>query len=85
MDKPKVEKKGIKRDADSLGIPRMPNPAPVHYLGGAIYTLQSRHMFMVMLTKGDRSSSRIYKSWGRLRNKKEAWGECIAAIQAHKK
>ena len=57
MDKHKVEKKGIKRDADScqiafhsctMSIPLMPkeskdgNPAPVQYLGGVIYTRQDR-------------------------------------------
>ncbi len=90
LDKPKVEKKGIKRDADSLGIPLMPNeskdgnPAPVQYLGGVIYTRQDKCQFLVVKNKGDRFSD-TYKSWGRFRTKKEAWDECIAAIQAHKK
>ena len=90
LDKPKVEKKGIKRDADSLGIPLMPNepkygnPAPVQYLGGVIYTRQDKCQFLVVKNKGDRFSD-TYKSWGRFRTTKEAWDECIAAFQAHKK
>ncbi len=86
LDKPKVEKKGIKRDADSLGIPLMPNeskdgnPAPVHYLGGVIYTRQDRCQFLVV------KKNKVFGceiSWGGSVTKKEAWDECIDAIQAH--
>jgi hypothetical protein len=90
LDKPKVEKKGIKRDADSLGIPLMPNeskdgnPAPVQYLGGVIYTVQDQCKFRCLKTNGDRYSETC-KSWGRFRTKKEAWDECIAVFQAHEK
>ena len=95
MDKPKVEKKGIKRDADScqiafdsctMSIPFMPkeskdgNPAPVHYLGGVIYTRQDRCQFLVV-KKNKLFSCEI--PWGGSVTKKEAWAECIDAIQAH--
>ena len=87
LDKPKVEKKGIKRDADSLGIPLMPkvsndgNPDAVHYLGGVIYTVQDQCKFRCLKTKGDRYSETC-KKWGGIRTKKEAWDECIAAVQS---
>ena len=87
LDEPKAEKKGIKRDADSFGIPRMPtdgNTAPVHYLGGVIYTRQDKCQFRCSKNNGDRYSDTC-KSWGQFRTKKEAWDECIAALQAHKK
>ena len=80
----------INEVADSLGIPLMPNeskdgnPAPVQYLGGVIYTRQDKCQFPVVKNKGDRLSDTC-KSWGRFRTKKEAWDECIAAFQAHKK
>ena len=87
LDEPKAEKKGIKRDADSLGIPLMPNeskdgnPAPVQYLGGVIYTRQDRCQFLVV-KKNKLFGCEI--PWGGGVTKKEAWDECIAAIQAHK-
>ena len=91
LDKPKVEKKSIKRDADSLGIPLMPNDTrkdgktdPVQYLGSVIYTVDDQRKFRCLKTKGDKYSE-ICKLWGGIRTKKEAWDESIAAIQAHKK
>ena len=95
MDKPKVEHKGIKRDADScqiafhsctMSIPLMPkeskdgNPAPVQYLGGVIYTRQDRCQFLVV------KKNKVFGCeipWGGGVTKKEAWDECIDAIQAH--
>ena len=95
MDKHKVENKGTKRDADSceiafhsctMSIPLMPkeskdgNPAPVHYLGGVIYTRQDRCQFLVV------KKNKVFGCeipWGGGVTKKEAWDECIDAIQAH--
>ena len=96
LDKPKVEKNGIKRDADSLGVPLMPkeskdgNPAAVQYLGAVIYTVQDQCKFRRLKTKGDKYSKTFFRSWRHKkgtssRTKKEAWDACIAAIQAHEK
>ena len=97
LDKPKVEKKSIRMDADSVGIPLMPkhskdgNPAPARYRWGKIFTNQDKKHFrfralgdQTKYLKGQRYSS-VWKSWGQRRTKHEAWDELIATIQAPKK
>ena len=55
------------------------NPSPVHYGGGVIYTVQHQHKFRCLRVRGDRYSEKAV-TWGHSKPKKDAWKECIAAI-----
>ena len=88
-------KKGVKDEITEVPkaqimkmMPKATNPdakvKPVHYWGGVIYTAVKMKKFRALKVRGD-NYSECSRQWGVSRTQKEAWTDCVRAIEARHK
>ena len=58
------------------------NPPAIHYSTGVVYTDMKNHKFRCLCIRNDVYTEKA-TSWGKKRTKKQAWTECIHAIDEH--
>ena len=61
-----------------------PNPKPVRYWGGVIYTAVKAKKFRALKVRGD-AYTESSAAWGGDQPSKEAWKKCVSAIEQHYK
>ena len=62
----------------------VPNPNPVLYNGGIVYTVPKKHKFRALKVRGDRYTEKS-STWGANKSKQQAWKDCIKAIDEARK